>query len=105
VITLSAVEVQRGLERRAQLARDLDRPPYDLGPGYERRRLVRVRRVRPDSLYDRMGLQSGDVIVAVNGAVVLDDGAALFDALRDRATVTVQVLRRGLPRTVEYRVE
>jgi type II secretory pathway component PulC len=52
-----------------------------------------------------MGLHPGDVLVAVDGVVVLDDGAALFDALRDRATVTVQILRRGLPSTFEYHVE
>jgi protein-disulfide isomerase len=104
-LTLPAAQVRRALARRGRLARDLERPQHDLGPGWEGRRLVRVQRVRPGSLYALMGLQPGDVLATVNGAVVLDDGDALFDALRDRPTVTVQVIRRGLPRTFEYRIE
>lgn len=105
IITLPAVDVQRALERRQRLARDLERPAYDLGPGYENRSIVRVRRVRPGSLYEAMGLHPGDVVVRVNDAVVLDGGDALFDAFRQHSTLTVQILRKGQPLTFEYRVE
>lgn len=107
VLTLPAQRVKRALADRAALARDLDRPPLDPDPdpAYAGRSLVRVERVPPDGLYALMGLQPGDVIVKVNDAVLLDDGTALFDALRDRASVTVTVLRRGLPETFEYRIE
>jgi protein-disulfide isomerase len=104
-ITLPATLVERALAGRRQLARDLEHPAYDLGPGYENRTLVRVGRVLPGSLYEAMGLRPGDVVIRVNDAVVLDSGDALFDAFRDHATVTVQVLRHGLPQTYEYRVE
>lgn len=101
-ITLDASRVRRALLRRRRLARDLDRPPGDPGPGWEGHTLVRVRRVRPRSLYEQMGLRPGDVVMTVDGVVVLDDGTALFDALGGRTRVTVQVLRRGLPTTFEY---
>jgi protein-disulfide isomerase len=104
-ITLARADVQRALAQGAALGRDLERPAYDLGPGYEGRGIVRVARVTPGSLYDTMGLHPGDVIVTVNGAVVLDGGDALFGALRDHGTVTVRLLRRGLPQTFEYRIE
>jgi protein-disulfide isomerase len=104
-ITLPAALVAGALARRGQLAADLERPAYDLGPGYEGRTLVRVGRVRPGGLYEAMGLRPGDVVMRVNDVLVLDGGDALFDALRDDTTVLVQVLRHGLPQTYEYRVE
>jgi type II secretory pathway component PulC len=64
-----------------------------------------VRQVRPGTLWETMGLRDGDVLVMVNGAPMLDDGDALFDALRDRTQVTVQLLRRGLPVTYAYAIE
>lgn len=104
-IALRAADVQAALRQRGRLGRDLERPPGDLGPGYEGRRLVRVRQVRPGTLWETMGLRDGDVLVMVNGAPMLDDGDALFDALRDRTQVTVQLLRRGLPVTYAYAIE
>jgi protein-disulfide isomerase len=101
-ITLSAAEVQRALARPRRLRRDLENPPFDPGPGWEGRRVVRVRRVRPGSLYAAMGLRPQDVVVLADGAPVLDDGRVLFDALRDRGRVTLTLLRRGLPVTYEY---
>jgi len=105
VVTLPAARVAAALADRPALARDLERSPVDDSPGYEGRALVRVERVPPGGLYALMGLQPGDVLIHVDGTLVLDDGEALFDALRDRTSVTVQVLRRGLPETFEYRLE
>jgi protein-disulfide isomerase len=104
-LTLRAADVEAALRQRGRLARDLEGVSGDFGPGYEGRKLVRVRTVRPGSLWDQMGLRDGDVVVLVNGALMLDDGAALLDALRDRAQVTVQLLRRGLPVTYVYAIE
>jgi protein-disulfide isomerase len=101
-ITLDAAAVRRALRRRGRLARDLEQPPGDPGPGWEGHALVRVRRVRRRSLFEQMGLRTGDVVMTVDGVVVIDDGTALFDALGSRSQVTVQVLRRGLPSTFEY---
>jgi hypothetical protein len=104
-ITLPEALVEGALAHRDELARDLERPEFDLGPGYEHRRLIRIARVPPGGLYDAMGLRAGDVVMRVNGVLVLDSGDALFDAFRARAPVRVQVLRHGLPETFEYRVE
>lgn len=52
-----------------------------------------------------MGLRPGDVVVRVNGALVLDDGTRLFEALASPGPIRVEVLRRGLPQTFEYRVK
>jgi len=105
VVTLPAARVAAALADRPALARDLEPSPVDDSPGYEGRALVRVERVPPGGLYALMGLQPGDVLIHVDGTLVLDDGDALFDALGGKPTVTVQVLRRGLPETFEYRLE
>jgi hypothetical protein len=51
-----------------------------------------------------MGLREGDVVLVVDDQLLLDRADVLFDALRDRAVVTVRLLRRGLPVTYEYRI-
>lgn len=65
---------------------------------------MRLRRVRPGSLYDAMGLAENDLLISVDGVTVFDRGDLLFDALRDRATVTLRILRRGLPLDFEYSI-
>ena len=103
-IALSPGLVQRALADRPQLERNLDHPTTDLGPGIGHRALVRLGPVRAGTLYEAMGLQEGDVILRVDGTLLLERGDALFDALGSRPTVTVQVLRHGLPQTFEYRI-
>ena len=104
-ITLSRDLVERALADRPQLARQLEHPTADLGPGYEQRAVVRVAAVRAGGLFEAMGLQEGDVVMRVDGALLLDRGDGLFDALGARSTVSVLVMRRGLPFTFEYRIQ
>ena len=102
-VTLPAALVERALRDRVALERDLERPPIDLGPGYEGHRLVRMRRIEPHGLYDAMGLVAGDVLMRIDDQQIFDDGAAVFDALRDRRRVTLRILRRGIVQVFEYR--
>lgn len=103
-ITLPRAEVDRALRRRRRLVRALALPALDDGVGGAPQRLVQVRRVRTGDLYDRMGLRTGDVVMTVDGRIVLDDTNLMLDALRDRTTVAVQILRNGLPQTLEYTI-
>jgi protein-disulfide isomerase len=104
-IALSRALVEQELADRPRLERDLEHPTADLGPGYEQRAVVRVGAVRAGGLYEAMGLQAGDVVMRVDGTLLLDRGDALFDALGARPSVTVLVMRRGFPYTFEYRIQ
>jgi protein-disulfide isomerase/type II secretory pathway component PulC len=58
-------------------------------------RLLKLDTVPPGSLYELLGLQPGDVIVAVNERPIHEGDNPLFDALDRESEVRVRVMRRG----------
>jgi general secretion pathway protein C len=57
---------------------------------------------RDSQAFRDLGLQAGDVITSVNGTALggAPNGAALFRALQTNPTVSVAVLRQGIPQVV-----
>ncbi len=62
--------------------------------------------IRPSSLPAKLGLMNGDTVAAIDGAalVTLDDALDAFSRLRDATSVSVDVVRKGKPLTLEYRI-
>ena len=58
-------------------------------------RLLQLDEVPPGSLYELLGLQAGDVIVAVNEQPIHEGDNPLWDALDREQEVRVRVMRRG----------
>jgi protein-disulfide isomerase/type II secretory pathway component PulC len=58
-------------------------------------RLLQLGDVPPGSLYELLGLQEGDVIVAVNEQPIHEGDNPLWDALDREQEVRVRVMRRG----------
>lgn len=101
VVTLSREAVDRALENRRELARDLRPGQLEL----EGRRLLKLGAVAEGSLYDRMGLAPGDVLMQVNGRFVHDAENPLWEALRTESRIVLTVMRTGFPRTFAYEIE
>jgi general secretion pathway protein C len=59
------------------------------------------------SIFSKMGLKNGDVIVGVDGRDIqtVDDALGLYDSLRDSSNVSVEIKRRGRFERVEYTIE
>jgi protein-disulfide isomerase len=69
-------------------------------------RLLQLSEVPPGSLYELLGLQSGDVIVTVNEQPIHEGDNPLWDALDREKVVRVRVMRRGgMAQHYTYRVE
>ena len=100
VITLSRAEVDRALEDRRGLDRKLEASRAE----FSGRRLLKIRTVEEADFYARLGLEERDVLLAVNGAFVTVESASIWEAFAKRDTVTLLVMRRGLPHTYEYRI-
>jgi type II secretory pathway component PulC len=83
--------VRERMADRVALARDLE-PVAMTVDGY---RLLRLGAVPPGSLYELLGLQPGDVIVAVNELPIHEGDNPLWDALDREPEVRVRVMRRG----------
>jgi general secretion pathway protein C len=63
-------------------------------------------RIKPNSLFMRMGLRNGDVISGVNGRNIqsVDDALGFYESLRSADKVMVQLKRGGRERTIEYNI-
>ncbi len=63
--------------------------------------------VRPDSIFTKLGLQSGDVITGVDGKEIqsVDDALRLYQSLKSSPKASVQVRRRGELKNMDYSIE
>jgi len=63
--------------------------------------------VRRNSIFEDMGLQSGDVIRGINGNPIrsVDDAMELYQGLRSERDIQVQIQRDGSIQTISYRVQ
>jgi general secretion pathway protein C len=68
---------------------------------------IRLVRIRPGSVLERIGLRGGDLIRAVNGLELATPDGALqaFLKLRSSAHIAVSIERGGQPLTQEYSIE
>lgn len=62
--------------------------------------------IKPSSIFRRMGLRNGDILVGVNGQEIrsLDDALGLYENLKTSSSVTVAIKRRGRLRAIEYNI-
>jgi signal peptidase I len=68
----------------------------------------RVIGVKKDSLWEKIGLSSGDVITGVNGISMSqpDQGFALYQALQDDREIRVELLKQGnAPTTINVEIK
>ncbi len=63
-------------------------------------------RIRPNSIFMRMGLRNGDIITGVNGNNIqsVQDVIGFYENLKTAERLNLQMKRGGRPRTIEYTV-
>lgn len=63
-----------------------------------------IKEVRQGGLYQRLGIQNGDVLLSVNGYKLSNPEAALqtFTALRGMDRITLEIIRGGEKKTLSY---
>lgn len=63
--------------------------------------------IRPNSLYSKLGIKNGDVILKINGIELTSPDRALqiYQGLKGAQKMTVDILRRGQPKTLKYEIE
>jgi general secretion pathway protein C len=64
-------------------------------------------RIAPNSIFRRMGLRNGDVLLGVNGQQIqsTDDALRMYESLKSSNEVQLQLKRRGRERTVHYYIQ
>ena len=63
--------------------------------------------IRPNTLYSKLGLKNGDVILKVNGVAMTSPESALqvYQGVKDAKTVSMDIVRRGKPKTLKFEIE
>lgn len=66
----------------------------------------RIFAIRPNSLFEKIGLRDGDVLQRINGNELTDPARAfeLFEQLKDERVVQVDLVRNGAKQTLSYEI-
>jgi general secretion pathway protein C len=62
--------------------------------------------IQPNSIFQQIGLQDGDLLKTVNGQPVGDPVKALglLQSLQDQSQITLNVVRNGAPQQIYYNI-
>ncbi len=66
--------------------------------------LLKLKGIERNSFYRLLGLQDGDVVLRVNDEWVHDEHNPLWEILDTQEHVTLTVMRGGLPRRYDYKI-
>jgi len=102
-ITLRRTQIDEALQDVNQLLSDVSiRPHFQDGQPDG----LMLSRVKPNSIFMRMGLRNGDVISGVNGQNLqtVDDAMSFYEKLKESDEVTVQLKRGGRERMIQYTI-
>lgn len=113
-------DIRRGIVKTGPYERQIDRGTFDrvlesqsmlmgqtpIAPEMENGKVVGVRllRVRPGTLLDALGLQTGDRLQTINGYDVTTPTTALeaYARLRTAPHLTLELTREGKPRNLDF---
>ena len=99
IVEISRAKIDEALLDRQDLNGRLDATRGE----FSGHRLLKIRKIREGDLYTHLGLEAGDVLLALNGAFVTVDENRFFETLAKQDIVRLLVMRRGKPHSFEYR--
>lgn len=67
---------------------------------------LHITHIKPNSIFRKLGLLNGDIITGVDGRRIesVDDALSLYRNLQSSSRVTLELKRRGRPRTINYTI-
>jgi general secretion pathway protein C len=67
---------------------------------------IKVSRIKPRSIFRRMGLRNGDIITAIDGQqiTIVEDALGLYEGLSSASKVALSLKRRGRDRIINYTI-
>lgn len=103
-ISLRRSMLENATQNVTELMKDVSIQPYfENGiPGG-----LRLSRITRNSIFRRMGLRQGDIIVGVDGQNIqsVDDALGLYNRLKSASNVKLEIKRRGRPTILDYRIQ
>jgi general secretion pathway protein C len=101
---LDKQEVQETLENLPQLLTKARVIPHISAEG--KNEGFRIVSIKPDSFYQRIGLQNGDVIQQINGIEVKDPQTfmSVFNQLKNETSITLDLIRKNQKESFSYEI-
>ncbi|MGM0453613.1 MAG: type II secretion system protein GspC [Thermodesulfobacteriota bacterium] len=103
-VAVERSEIDNALKNINQLMRQIRVRPYfeDGKPNG-----ILLSGIRDNSIFEEMGLKSGDVVKAVNGKDIesVDDAMKFYQNLKSSSEVDLKIERNGNPQTINYRIQ
>jgi general secretion pathway protein C len=66
---------------------------------------MKILAVKPGSIFSKLGLKRGDVLERINGLELdIRRGMELFSQLREQKNLRIDLVRRGINKTLEYEI-
>jgi general secretion pathway protein C len=92
------------LEQQAMLMKSVKLHPNSRNGKVES---LSVARVRPNTLLGKLGIKNGDQIKAINGYSLTSPEKALeaYSRMRTASELNLEIVRRGKPLTIRYRIQ
>ena len=103
-VTVRQSEVQDSLQNMNELLSQVRiRPHFTDGQPDG----LALTRIKPQSIFARMGLKSGDIVKGVNGSPIAtpDDVLSLYESLKSGSQLSLQITRNGEAQTINYRIQ
>ncbi len=68
---------------------------------------IALSNIRSNSIFRKMGLRNGDILMGVNDQNIqsVDDALGFYNNLKSSSNVSVKIKRRGRLNTIEYTIE
>ena len=101
-ITVSRKDIQSSLEDINKLMSQVRiRPHFKEGQSDG----LSVSRIKGGSIFSKLGLRNGDIVQKINGEPINspDEVLGLYEKLKSGSRVSLEVTRRGEPKTMNYR--
>ncbi|MCF8025724.1 MAG: PDZ domain-containing protein [Desulfobacteraceae bacterium] len=103
-IEIEREQISSAMQNVSNLMRQVRIRPYfeDGNPGG-----VMLSSIRSGSIFEEMGLESGDIIKGVNGREIrsMDDAMQFYENLKSAGEINLQLQRNGSQRNIRYRIE
>lgn len=101
--TIDQSEINKAMSNLEQLSRDAR-----VAAHYQNGEVIgfKVFRIKPGSLYSKLGLRNGDIIQSVNGKALdsTEQALALVNTLKNEKNFNIEIRRRNEPVTLSYSI-
>lgn len=97
-VNLRRAQIDRAMQDVTKLMDNIRVRPHPKG--------IRITRIKPRSIFRRMGLRPGDILTGVDGRRIdsVEDALGLYEGLSSASKVTLELIRRGRRRIIDYRI-